>query len=122
MDTSTPFKALVVEKTDDGRFVREIRERRIADLPPGDLVVRVNYSSLNYKDALSATGHPGVTRQFPHTPGIDAAGEVLSCEAAPLPSETVSSSPATTSGWRPTAAGGSSSGSRQSGRCGFLRD
>jgi putative YhdH/YhfP family quinone oxidoreductase len=42
-------------------------------------VVRVDYSSLNYKDALSATGHPGVTRQFPHTPGIDAAGEVVSC-------------------------------------------
>lgn len=81
MDTSTKFKALVVEKTDDGRFVRSIRERSIADLPPGDLVVRVRYSSLNYKDALSATGHPGVTRQFPHTPGIDAAGEVVSCES-----------------------------------------
>lgn len=79
MDTSTRFRALVVEKTDDGRFVRAIRERSIADLPLGDLVVRVRYSSLNYKDALSATGHPGVTRQFPHTPGIDAAGEVVSC-------------------------------------------
>lgn len=81
MDTSTRFKALVVEKTDDGQFVREIRERSMADLPPGDLVVRVNYSSLNFKDALSATGHPGVTRLFPHTPGIDAAGEVISCES-----------------------------------------
>jgi acrylyl-CoA reductase (NADPH) len=79
MNTPTRFKALVVEKTDDGRFVRVIRERSIDDLPPGDLVVRVNYSSLNYKDALSATGHPGVTRKFPHTPGIDAAGEVISC-------------------------------------------
>lgn len=74
------FKALVVEKTEDKQFVREIRERSIDDLPPGNLVVRVRYSSLNYKDALSATGHPGVTRQFPHTPGIDAAGEVVSCE------------------------------------------
>src|SRR6266571_63349 len=81
MDTSTSFKALVVEKTDAGLFVRTIRRRTIADLPQGDLVVRVNYSSLNYKDALSATGHPGVTRQFPHTPGIDAAGEVVSCES-----------------------------------------
>ena len=79
MDTSTRFKALVVEKMDDGQFVRTIRERSINDLPTGDLVVRVSYSSLNYKDALSATGHPGVTRQFPHTPGIDAAGEVVSC-------------------------------------------
>lgn len=81
MDTSTKFNAMVVEKTDDGRYVRAIRQRNIAELPPGDLVVRVGYSSLNYKDALSATGHPGVTRQFPHTPGIDAAGEVVSCES-----------------------------------------
>jgi len=73
------FRALVVEKTDDGQFVRKIRKRCIDDLPQGDLMVRVNYSSLNYKDALSASGHPGVTRQFPHTPGIDAVGEVLSC-------------------------------------------
>lgn len=73
------FKALVVEKTADKQFVRDIRERSLDDLPPGDLVVRVHYSSLNYKDALSATGHPGVTRRFPHTPGIDAAGEVVSC-------------------------------------------
>ena len=79
MEPSTRFTALVVDKTDDKQFVRTIRERTIADLPPGDLVVRVKYSSLNYKDALSATGHPGVTRQFPHTPGIDAAGEVVSC-------------------------------------------
>jgi len=79
MDQSKPFKAFVVEKAGSGEFVRSIRSRHIDDLPPGDLVVRVRYSSLNYKDALSATGHPGVTRQFPHTPGIDAAGEVLSC-------------------------------------------
>jgi putative YhdH/YhfP family quinone oxidoreductase len=70
---------LVVEKTADKQFVRKICARSIADLPPGDLLLRVQYSSLNYKDALSATGHPGVTRQFPHTPGIDAAGEVVSC-------------------------------------------
>jgi acrylyl-CoA reductase (NADPH) len=81
MVKSTQFKALVVEKTAEGKFVREIKERCIDDLPQGDLIVRVNYSSLNYKDALSATGHPGVTRQFPHTPGVDAAGEVLSCES-----------------------------------------
>ncbi len=75
------FKALVVEKTADKQFVREIRERNSDDLPPGDLVIKVHYSSLNYKDALSATGHPGVTRQFPHTPGIDAAGEVVACDS-----------------------------------------
>jgi acrylyl-CoA reductase (NADPH) len=80
MDADMKFRALVVEKTADKQFVREIRERSLVDLPEGDLLVRVHYSSLNYKDALSATGHPGVTRQFPHTPGIDAAGEVVSCE------------------------------------------
>lgn len=80
MTGETRFTALVVEKTSDKGFVREIRERSLDELPAGDLVVRVRYSSLNYKDALSATGHPGVTRQFPHTPGIDAAGEVVSCE------------------------------------------
>lgn len=79
MDKATQFTALVVEKTADKQFVRDIRERPLADLPEGDLLLRVRYSSLNYKDALSATGHPGVTRQFPHTPGIDAAGEVVSC-------------------------------------------
>ncbi len=80
MDETKQFKALVVAKTAERQFVREIRERSIDDLPEGELLVRVRYSSLNYKDALSATGHPGVTRQFPHTPGIDAAGEVISCE------------------------------------------
>jgi putative YhdH/YhfP family quinone oxidoreductase len=81
MESATRFKALMVDRSVDKQFVREIRERSIADLPPGDMLVRVHYSSLNYKDALSATGHPGVTRQFPHTPGIDAAGEVVSCES-----------------------------------------
>jgi len=79
MDSS--FKALLTEKTPDKQFTRRIVERSIIDLPPGDLLVRVQYSSLNYKDALSATGHPGVTRQFPHTPGIDAAGEVVACSS-----------------------------------------
>ncbi|HBI14997.1 MAG TPA: hypothetical protein DDY20_05715, partial [Desulfobulbaceae bacterium] len=71
------FVALQVEKTADKQFVRSIVTRSVDDLPEGDLLVRVHYSSLNYKDALSASGHPGVTRQFPHTPGIDAAGEVV---------------------------------------------
>ncbi|MCM0082445.1 YhdH/YhfP family quinone oxidoreductase [Geomonas sp. Red32] len=81
MDLATTFKAVVVEKTEDKRFVRSLKERTLAELGNGDLLVRVRYSSLNYKDALSATGHPGVTRQFPHTPGIDAAGEVVACDS-----------------------------------------
>jgi alcohol dehydrogenase len=52
-------------------------ERSTDALPAGDVLVDVRYSSLNYKDALSATGNPGVTRNFPHTPGIDAAGTVI---------------------------------------------
>src|SRR5512143_2065156 len=71
------FKALLVEKTTAGAFERRVVERDVADLPPGDLLIDVHFSSLNYKDGLSATGNPGVTRRFPHTPGIDAAGIVL---------------------------------------------
>jgi acrylyl-CoA reductase (NADPH) len=77
LDNPKEFTALVVEKTEDKQFTRRVAKRAMEDLPGGDLLVRVRYSSLNYKDALSATGHPGVTRQFPHTPGIDAAGEVV---------------------------------------------
>lgn len=69
------YKALVVEETDGG-YVRSIQSRNIDDLPAGELLIRVAYSSLNYKDALSATGHKGVTKNYPHTPGIDAAGIV----------------------------------------------
>lgn len=70
------FKALWVTETEDGQFKREIINREIDDLPPGEVLIRVEYSSLNYKDALSATGNKGITRKFPHTPGIDAAGVV----------------------------------------------
>ncbi len=73
----TKFRALVVEKSADGKFSRRVTERSIDALPAGDVLIDVRYSSLNYKDGLSATGNPGVTRNFPHTPGIDAAGTVL---------------------------------------------
>jgi putative YhdH/YhfP family quinone oxidoreductase len=71
-----PFKALWVTESKSGTFERNIVDRYIDDLPQGEIVIRVHYSSLNYKDALSATGNKGITRQFPHTPGIDAAGVV----------------------------------------------
>ena len=73
----TTFRAFRIDKTEDRRYPRSIVERDTAELPDGDLLIDVAYSSLNYKDALSATGNPGVTRNFPHTPGIDAAGTVL---------------------------------------------
>ena len=75
---SEQFKAFFVEQPEKKHFTRSIVTRSLDDLPEGDLVIRVAWSSLNYKDALSATGHPGVTRNFPHTPGIDAAGSVVS--------------------------------------------
>ncbi len=75
------FSAFWVEKTEDG-FQRSVIEREIDDLPDGDVLIEVRYSSLNYKDALSATGNPGVTRNFPHTPGIDASGVVVQSTAA----------------------------------------
>jgi putative YhdH/YhfP family quinone oxidoreductase len=71
------FKALVVTETEDKQFNRQIETKTIDDLPDGDVIVQVHYSSLNYKDALSATGNRGVTRNYPHTPGIDASGVVL---------------------------------------------
>lgn len=77
---SKRFEAMVVRETADGEFVREIEQKSVDDLPEGDLLIRVHYSSLNYKDALSATGHKGVTRHYPHTPGIDAAGVVEESE------------------------------------------
>jgi acrylyl-CoA reductase (NADPH) len=70
------FKAMVVSETAEKTFSREVRERALGDLPAGELIIEVKYSSLNYKDALSATGNKGVTRKYPHTPGIDAAGVV----------------------------------------------
>mgnify|MGYP005696053669 FL=1 len=69
------FRALESVKTEQGNELSVI-EKSIDDLPEGELLIKVNYSSLNYKDALSASGAPGVTRNYPHTPGIDAVGSV----------------------------------------------
>lgn len=69
------FNAFWIEKTDNG-FTQSVIERDVEDLPEGEVLVDVAYSSLNYKDALSATGSPGVTRNYPHTPGIDASGRI----------------------------------------------
>jgi putative YhdH/YhfP family quinone oxidoreductase len=68
---------MIVEEQPEKKFTRRIGNRAISDLPENPLLIKVQYSSLNYKDALSATGNRGVTRNFPHTPGIDAAGEVV---------------------------------------------
>jgi acrylyl-CoA reductase (NADPH) len=71
------FTAFIVEETEPKKFTSTVGIRTIADLPAGDLLVRVHYSSLNYKDALAATGQFGIVKKYPQTPGIDAAGEVV---------------------------------------------
>lgn len=76
----TAFKALLVNE-ENGTFVPRVVERAVADLPAGEVLIRVQYSSLNYKDALSASGNRGVTKAYPHTPGIDAAGVVAESSA-----------------------------------------
>ncbi len=76
------YKALVVEEAADGAFTRGVQTRPVSSLPAGEVLVRVRYSSLNYKDALSASGNKGVTKCYPHTPGIDAAGVVEDSRAA----------------------------------------
>lgn len=78
----TTFTAFWVTQNTDRQVTTSIEEIAIADLPPGEVLVQVHYSSLNYKDALSAQGHPGVTKKFPHIPGIDAAGTVVSSEVS----------------------------------------
>ncbi len=72
----TQFKALLVSE-ENGAFVPKVVERTTSELPAGDVLIRVQYSSLNFKDALSASGNRGVTKHYPHTPGIDAAGVVV---------------------------------------------
>ena len=67
------YNALVT-KEDNKSFINSIEKRDISSLPDNDTLVKVKFSSLNYKDALSASGNKGVTRNYPHTPGIDAAG------------------------------------------------
>jgi alcohol dehydrogenase len=72
----TTYKALYIEEVGEKEFSQTIVERDTGDLPEGEVLIKVAYSSLNFKDAMSAHGNKGVTREFPHQPGIDAAGVV----------------------------------------------
>ena len=69
------FKAFRVEEVEE-KFVSSIKELPFQELEEGEVLVKVDYSSLNFKDALSFSGNKGVTRNFPHTPGIDAVGVI----------------------------------------------
>lgn len=72
----TTYRALQAVLNPDGSYGQLLTTLPLAALPPHPVRVRVHWSALNYKDALSASGHKGVTRNYPHTPGIDAAGVV----------------------------------------------
>ena len=91
-----PFNALVVEKAEDGAVTQTIRPLAFSDLPEGEVVVDVEYSTLNYKDGLCLTGKGGLVRNYPHVPGIDYAGTVSeSADARYKPGDKV-----VLTGWR----------------------
>jgi acrylyl-CoA reductase (NADPH) len=79
---SEPFPSYLVRRGEDGKFAARVEAIGQDQLPDGDVLIRVAYSSLNYKDALACQGHPGVVRTFPHVPGIDCAGVVVESAAA----------------------------------------
>lgn len=91
-----PFNALVVEKAEDGAISQSIKPLEVSDLPEGEVVVDVEYSTLNYKDGLCLTGKGGLVRTYPHVPGIDYAGTVSeSADARYKPGDKV-----VLTGWR----------------------
>jgi acrylyl-CoA reductase (NADPH) len=70
------FNALIVDKADD-QFTIETRLLNLEDLPAGELLIKVVYSSMNYKDALASIPNGNIVKQYPHIPGIDLAGIVV---------------------------------------------
>ena len=70
------FPALVVRRNDDEQLTCAVETLAFDDLPPGEVVIEVAYSSLNYKDALATRAQPGIVKELPHVPGIDCAGTV----------------------------------------------
>jgi acrylyl-CoA reductase (NADPH) len=79
------FRAYVVDKPADGAFSRGLREVAAADLPQGEITVRVEWSSVNFKDGLAAREDGRVARAYPLIPGIDLAGVVVASEDAAIP-------------------------------------
>lgn len=77
MNLPTSFKAIIVREQEDGTFTRSIEQKSFDELPQGEVTIKVLFAGLNYKDGLSASGHKGITREYPHTPGIDASGIVV---------------------------------------------
>jgi acrylyl-CoA reductase (NADPH) len=72
------FTAILLNKNDDGTTAARLTQLDDAQLPAdGDVTVRVDYSTVNYKDGLAITGKAPVVRSWPMVPGIDGAGEVI---------------------------------------------
>ncbi|MGK0256153.1 MAG: acrylyl-CoA reductase (NADPH) [Arcobacteraceae bacterium] len=69
-------KAYIVKKSEDGKISAGIEELSIPPIGENEVLIKTTFSSLNFKDALSSVGNPGVTRKFPHVTGIDVAGVV----------------------------------------------
>jgi acrylyl-CoA reductase (NADPH) len=70
------FRALLIEKAEDGSLSQTVQELDDSRLPAGDVTVKVEYSTLNYKDGLCMHGQGGLVRAYPHIPGIDFSGVV----------------------------------------------
>jgi len=75
------FKALVISKSDDAQQCA-VRDDDTTELPEGDVTLKVDYSTVNYKDGLAITGKAPVVRKFPMVPGIDGAGTVTASSHA----------------------------------------
>jgi putative YhdH/YhfP family quinone oxidoreductase len=70
------MRAYIVEKIEDKKFTSGIKDIEVPEISENEVLIKATYSSLNYKDALSSVGNPGVTRNFPHVTGIDVAGVI----------------------------------------------
>jgi len=82
MHPVSEFKALLIEQENDKSVTSDFRQWRVQDLDAGEVLIRVAYSSINYKDALAATGKGKIIRRFPCIGGIDLAGVVVESEDA----------------------------------------
>eukprot|EP01155_Anaeramoeba_flamelloides_P017166 Anaeramoba_flamelloidesa566846_185.p1 GENE.a566846_185~~a566846_185.p1 ORF type:complete len:325 (+),score=10.20 a566846_185:77-1051(+) len=76
------MKAYIVEKIEDKKFTSGVKEIDTPSVEENEVLIKVSYSSLNYKDALSSVGNPGVTRNFPHVTGIDVAGTIAESKSS----------------------------------------
>lgn len=76
------FPCFMVRRTDAGEVRAGVEQITVDDLPAGDVVIQVECSSLNFKDALASRAHPGVVGKLPHVPGIDCAGTVVDSRSA----------------------------------------